>query len=165
MVWVQDPLDREIAPEEMAQLEPGLRERALCYCYRNRAGRFVLSWDHNRYVNHSFSPTCIMTPYGLELAVRDIHPGEEMTNDYGTLNIIEPFEPVDEGHARKSVQPDDLARHHPEWDRRLQEACAAIAAVEQPLRPLISGDIWQTCLRMADGKEPMRSIRDCLFSD
>lgn len=163
IVWVQDPLDRVISPEEMSGLDPMLWERASTYCYRDREGRFVMSWDHNRYINHSFNPNCMMTPYGLELAVRDIQPDEQLTEDYGTLNILEPFEPIDEGQARKRVLPDDLLDHHPEWDAKLAAAFPLLPQVEQPLRPLVPDDVWQTCLCIAAGDEPLLSIRNCHF--
>jgi hypothetical protein len=161
IIWVQDPLDREITPEEMEQLGPALRERALTYCYRNRAGHFVLSWDHNRYINHSFTPNCMVTPYRIELAVQDIRSGDELTDDYGTLNIIEPFEPFDEGHARKTVQPDDLERHHPEWDKQLVAAFQRLHFVDQPLRAFLSEERWETCRRISEGKEKIASILNC----
>lgn len=161
IVWAQDPLDREITPTEMEQLAPALREHAMTYCYRNRDGHFVLSWDHNRYINHSFAPNCMMTPYHIELAVKDIQPGDELTDDYGTLNIIDSFEPVDEGHARKTVQPDDLQRHHPDWDKMLSAAFTLLQHVDQPLRDLLSEEKWQTCLRISKSKEEMASILEC----
>lgn len=161
IVWARDPLDREISPVEMEQLGPALRDRVLTYCYRNRAGYFVLSWDHNRFINHSFNPNCMVTAYHIELAVRDIQPCEELTNDYGTLNIVEPFEPVDEGHARKTVQPDDLVRHYSDWDKKLTAAFGCLRHVDQPLRDFISEEKWHTCLRISEGKESMASILDC----
>ena len=100
-------------------------------------------------------------PYHLELAVQDIDEGEQLTNDYGTLNIIEPFEAFDEGHHRMVVYPDDLENYHAEWDARLAEAFPSIGRIDQPLRFLIPDETWQTCLRIAAGTERMRSIFDC----
>lgn len=161
VVWARDPLDRELTPREVMQLHQELRERSDRYCYRNSQGHFILCWDHTRYVNHSFTPNCITTPFHLELAVCDIAEGEQLTNDYGTLNIVEPFEAFDEGHHRKVVYPDDLERYHAEWDARLADAFPSIGSCEQPLRFLIPDATWQTCLGVADGTEPMRSIFDC----
>lgn len=161
VVWVRDPLDRELRPHELDRLPPALLERASKYCYRNSHGHHFLCWDHTRYVNHSFTPNCITTPYQLEVAVRDIAENEQLTNDYGTLNITEPFEAFDEGHHRIVVYPDDLEKYHAEWDARLAEAFPHVGRVDQPLRFLIDDDTWETCLRIADGAEPMRSILDC----
>ncbi|MCF7863300.1 MAG: SET domain-containing protein, partial [Kiritimatiellales bacterium] len=161
IVWAQDPLDREITPAEMEQFDPMLRKHAMTYCYRNRHGHFLLSWDHNRYINHSFNPNCMMTPYRIELAVKDIQPGDQLTDDYGTLNIIESFEPVDEGHARKMVHPDDFERHHQEWDKQLAAAFKHLQLVDQPLRDFLSEEQWTTCQAIAEGKEDMASILGC----
>jgi hypothetical protein len=161
VVWVRDPLDREITLQEVEQLHPLLRERSDKYCYRNHRGHYILCWDHTRFVNHSFTPNCITTPYHLELAVQHIAEGEQLTNDYGTLNIIEPFEAFDEGHQRIVVYPDDLEKYHAEWDARLADAFPFIGNVEQPLRFLIPDGTWQTCLHIAKGTAPMRSIFDC----
>ena len=161
IIWVRDPLDRELTPQELGILHPELLERASKYCYRNHRGHYILCWDHTRYVNHSFTPNCITTPYHLELAVRDIAEGEQLTNDYGTLNIVEPFEAFDEGHHRIVVYPDDLEKYHAEWDARLADAFPFLKNVEQPLCFLIPDGTWQACLRIADGTEPMRSIFDC----
>ena len=164
VVWVQDALDREISPDEVARFAPELQERLSKYCYRNNAGHYVLCWDHNRYINHSFTSNCMMTAYHMELAVRDIQPGEELTDDYGYLNIVEPFEAFDEGHSRKIVFPDDLERLHPEWDSKLEIAFRKILAVEQPLHDLIADPLWEELTRVAEGHEPARSIHDCFFN-
>jgi hypothetical protein len=163
IVWVMDPLDRTLSPDEVERYPADLRERMLKYCFRNNRGHYVLCWDHNRYVNHSFDSNCILTPYQLELAVRDIQPGEELTDDYGYLNIIEPFDACDEGHARKTVFPDDLTRHHHEWDNKLESAYSRLADVEQPLRGLLSNQAWESLLHICSGKSAARSIRDCFF--
>ncbi|VGO11670.1 hypothetical protein PDESU_00215 [Pontiella desulfatans] len=163
IVWVQDALDRTLPPEEVGRYPADLRERMLKYCFRDRHGHFVLCWDHNRYVNHSFDSNCILTPYQLEIAVRDIQPGEELTDNYGYLNIIEPFDACDEGHARKTVFPDDLTRHHPEWDNKLEGAYGRLAEVEQPLRGLLGNEAWETLLLIANGEAAARSIRECFY--
>ena len=72
------------------------------YAYRNQDGKFVLCWDLGKYVNHSFHANCMGTAYEFEIAIRDINPGEQLTDDYGTLNIDEPFECIsEEGTERK----------------------------------------------------------------
>jgi hypothetical protein len=163
IVWVADPLDRMLSPDEVERYPADLRERLLKYCFRNHCGQYVLCWDHNRYVNHSFDSNCILTPYQLELAVRDIQPGEELTDDYGYLNIIEPFDAFDEGHARKTVFPDDLIRHAPEWDHKLESAYRRLADVEQSLRGLLDHPAWEALLAISTGQSAARSIRDCYF--
>ena len=92
ITWVKDELDRIVPKEDLEKLNPANLENLLKYSYRNYRGDYVFCWDLTRYVNHSYRPNSILTPLGFEIAIRDILPGEEVTNDYGTLNIIESFE-------------------------------------------------------------------------
>ncbi len=163
VTWVMDPLDRLFSPQQVAGLPDRCRETLFKYSYRNRDGQYVFCWDNTRFMNHSFSPNCITTAYGFELAVRDIREGEELTNDYGSLNILEPFHACDEGTSRKVVYPDDLARHYEGWDRQLESAFQRIQTVEQPLRDLLSAGQWETAGHIAEKRSPMKSILNCLL--
>lgn len=79
----------------------------------------MLCWDNGRFVNHSFNANCLSTAYDFEIAIRDIQPGEQLTDDYGYLNITEPFRGIEENTERKIVYPDDLKNYHKEWDEKL----------------------------------------------
>ena len=65
------------------------------------------------------SSNCLTTAYDFEIAIRDIFPGEQLTDDYGYLNINTPFYAYDEGLERKVVYPDDLLRYYEDWDKTL----------------------------------------------
>lgn len=162
ITWAMDPLDRLISPPQMESLPSICRDSLLKYSYRDRHGDYVFCWDNTRFMNHSFNPNCIATAYRFELAVRDIHVGEELTNDYGSLNILEPFQACDEGTERKIVYPDDLARHYGEWDGKLEGAFTHMPVVEQPLRDLLSDRQWEKACHIAEKRIPMDSILDCL---
>jgi hypothetical protein len=162
VTWVLDPIDRIFRPHQVEELAPVCRDTILKYSYRNRHGDYVFCWDNTRFMNHSFKPNCITTAYNFELAVRDIRAGEELTNDYGSLNILEPFHAFDEGTPRKVVYPDDLARHYADWNRQLESAFKRIQTVEQPLRDLLSAEQWETAARIAAKHSPMESILNCL---
>jgi hypothetical protein len=162
ITWVSDPLDRILSPQEVEALPAVCRDTLMKYSYRNRHGDYVLCWDNTRFMNHSFTPNCITTAYNFELAVRDIQKGEELTNDYGSLNILEPFHACDEGSERKVVYPDDLARHYADWDRQLEAAFESVCAVRQPLRDLLSEELWTTAGHISEKKMPMASILTCL---
>ncbi|XOV75575.1 MAG: SET domain-containing protein [Phycisphaerales bacterium] len=88
ITWVQDELDREFSPGEIRRLGKPFAASLDKYCFRNQHGRWVLCWDHARFVNHSFKSNCVTTAYNFEIAVRDIRAGEELTDDYGYLNIM-----------------------------------------------------------------------------
>jgi hypothetical protein len=162
VTWVLDPIDRIFTPPQMESMPSVCQDTILKYSYRNRHGDYVFCWDNTRFMNHSFKPNCITTAYGFELAVRDIRAGEELTNDYGSLNIIEPFQACDEGTERKVVYPDDLARHYDCWDRQLESAFKRVQTVEQPLRGLLSDEQWETACHIAAERKPMLSILHCL---
>lgn len=158
VTWVMDRFDRTFSPAALARMSPAYQGVLDHYCYRNRKGDYVLCWDHARYINHSFRPNCMASAYNFELAVRDIAAGEELVNDYGFLNIMEPFRARDEGCRRKVVYPDDLKRNYRQWDRMLKAAFDRFAAVEQPLQPFFRAPQWSRAVAVAEGREKMESI-------
>lgn len=161
ITWALDRLDRVFTPAEVDAMEPLYRNVLHTYCYRDRRGMFILCWDHGRFVNHSFHANCMTTAYGFELAIRDIRAGEELTDDYGFLNIEAPFRAKDEGTRRKTVYPDDLLRYHQQWDRKLRTSFDRLLEVDQPLRIVIPDDTWATASRVSRREEDMMSILTC----
>jgi hypothetical protein len=136
------------------------------YTYRDHHGNYMLCWDNARFVNHSFNSNCISTAYNFELAVRDIHPGEELTDDYGYLNSPEPFACLPEANtSRTHVMPDDLLHFYHEWDLKLISAFDFFHKAPQPLAFLIDPVYRQKITAIANGSEPMDSILNCYFSE
>jgi hypothetical protein len=136
IVWVQDGLDQVLEPEFVDGLDDIRRAEVVKYGYRDPQGRWILCWDDGRFVNHSFHANCIGTAWDLEIAVRDIPAGTELTDDYGSLNLEEPMDCLPEfGTDRTQALPDDLLRYAADWDRQVLEALQDYAAVEQPLEP------------------------------
>ncbi len=158
ITWALDELDREFTPAQFEKMNPLYQNILDTYCYRNNKGNLVLCWDYGRYVNHSFKSNCLSTAYDFEIAIRDIYPGEELTDDYGYLNVSEPFRGVEEGTERKTVYPDDLLNFHEMWDKQLLKNFSAIIKVEQPLKQLISAKTREEITQIAEGKKEMDSI-------
>lgn len=158
ITWVLDKLDREFTTEQFHALDPLYQNILDFYTFRNNHGNFVLCWDNGRYVNHSFNSNCLTTAYDFEIAIRDIHPGEQLTDDYGYLNIPEPFQGIDEGTERKVVYPDDLVNYHHVWDRQLSEVFKLITERPQPLRQLLSPEMWNEIEKVCKGEKQMESI-------
>ena len=54
-----------------------------------RLGKYILASDNARYINHSDNPNIksdeTSNKYGIDIAIRDIQPGEEITIDYNTI--------------------------------------------------------------------------------
>ena len=139
ITWVKDELDRVIPKDNLNQLTKANLENLLKYSYRNSRGDYVFCWDLTRYVNHSYEPNSMLTAMGFEIAIRDIFPGDEMTNDYGTLNIIEAFECANGPHPeRDRVCPDDLSRFHFLWDQQIHEAFYLLPKIVQPLNDFLT---------------------------
>lgn len=139
ITWVGDPLDQIISAEQVLQLPELLSSMVHKYSYLNGVGQRVLCWDHGRFVNHSCAATCLSPGLDFEIAIRDIAPGEEITDDYGTLNPEEPFECLcGAPNCRGTVRPDDPLRYAAEWDALTGSAFSLIGTVEQPLWELLT---------------------------
>jgi hypothetical protein len=163
ITWVLDKLDREFSPLDIQNLEPIYQEILDTYTFRNNKGNFVLCWDNGRFVNHSFNSNCLSTAYDFEIAIRDIEVGEQLTDDYGYLNIPRPFRASDEGTKRKTVYPDDLLRYSKVWDKKLQKPFTKILQLEQPLERLLSQETLDKIAAIVSGKEEMASIVENYF--
>jgi len=163
ITWVQDDLDRVFSRDEVATLNPLIKKHLDFYTFTNRHGERVLCWDNGKYVNHSFKPSCFSTPYDFEIAIRDIHPGEELTDDYGYLNVESPFEVIDEGMDRKTVYPDDILTFHKEWDAIIKENAPKVFDVEQTLLHLIPSETWVEFANAVQNPSQMKSILECHY--
>jgi len=166
LTWVMDKFDRVYTEAEVRQLEPVYQDILERYCFRNCQGLWVFCWDNTRFINHSFQSNCVATPYGCEIAVRDIHPGEQITNDYGFFNIIEPFDMLPEpGSSRTRVMPDDLVTYAEMWDTLLADAYPRFCAVPQPLAGLLPPEHRQALEQVSRGDVPPLSIQTNYFAD
>ena len=164
ITWVLDRFDREFSQTEIDSMESTFKEIVDKYCFRNNKGLHTLCWDNARYVNHSFNSNCLSTAYDFEIAIRDIHVGQELTDDYGYLNISMPFRALDEGTRRKIVYPDDLLKYHKTWDSKLLSAIKHFPKVEQPLKSLVGDDLLHKLDNICRGLEPMDSILNCYYN-
>jgi len=165
ITWIFDPLDQVFTPEEAEQMPALFKEKLYFYSYRDHDGNFVLCWDNSRFVNHSFHSNCISTAYNFEIAIRDIHPGEELTDDYGYLNVTEPFVCLPEpGTSRTMVMPDDLLHFYKDWDAQLKIAFKDFNKVSQPFLEYIEERYKEKVQEVASGKAEMDSILNCYYS-
>jgi SET domain-containing protein len=164
ITWAFDAFDQIFTIREFSALDFRYRTILNTYSYRDHNGAYILCWDNARFLNHSFHSSCITTAYDFELAVRDIHPGEELTDDYGYLNVDKPWDCAPEPDTpRTRVLPDDLLHFHEEWDARLREAFGLYKEVDQPLSWLIGEKYRNKVLAVAAGTAEMDSILNCYF--
>lgn len=138
ITWARDPLDLAFTDAEVERLGPLYRATLDKYSFVDGVGEHVLCWDIARYLNHSCEAACLAAGYGFELAVRDIAVGEELCDDYGTLNLLAPFECLcDSPDCRGMVGPEDAERYADLWDEKVRAAFALIHGLPQPLMPLV----------------------------
>ncbi|TVZ26484.1 hypothetical protein JM83_1443 [Gillisia sp. Hel_I_86] len=165
ITWVQDELDQIYTAEQIANMLPFTQEMIDKFTFRNNKGNFVMCWDTAKYVNHSFNSNCLSTPYDFEIAIRDIHPGEELTDDYGYLNVTDAFKAKDEGTSRTTVYPDDLLNFHKEWDAKLLNSFRKIKQLPQPLKTLLPLNIRNIVNQILAGKKELDSILNLYYSE
>lgn len=90
-VWRFTPgFDLDINTAVLDSLASFTRERMLHFGYLDKnLGRFIVCCDDARFMNHSKTPNLAADyerdKYGIDYAVRDIQPGEEITTDYGSF--------------------------------------------------------------------------------
>ena len=142
ITWVRDPLDAGWPVEDVM----GWPDVYWAVLYRTCLlidGTVVQPWDHARLVNHSCEPNCAGTRFGFEVALVDINPGEQMTNDYDGFAL-----PGDPPFACECGSPAcrglDVYRASHEVRSRLEvrvgEALKHTLLLPQPLLDLVPPD-------------------------
>jgi hypothetical protein len=139
ITWALDVLDQRFTSDAIEALPAYARDLLDKYSYVDGRGDHVLCWDNARFFNHSCTANCLSVGYDFEIAVRDIQAGEELTDDYGTLNLAEPF-PCSCGAAecRGIVLSDDHTRVGDRWNSLARDAFVLIPTVAQPLWDILS---------------------------
>lgn len=166
ITWCLDGLDQVISPKTATAMDEHHRDILDKYAFRDKDGNHVLCWDNSRFVNHSFQPNCLPTPYDIELAVRDIEAGEELTDHYGALNPLEPFRALpEEGTRRRIVYPNDILRHHRTWDKQLRQAFHEFGKIDQPLLKYMTEASRKATVAVAKGAQPMDSCLETWCRD
>lgn len=136
IVWALDEFDRILSPDEVRALPDLLRAKVETYAYVDASGQFILCWDFGRYMNHSCEPTSRSVGEAFEIAVRDIQPGDQLTCEYGVLNMSGTFAcACGAPSCRGTIGAGDLEAHWPRWDQEAEAAFHAAFDVEQPLLP------------------------------
>lgn len=134
ITYVKDALEPEVTPEEFASHTPAMQEVIEKYSYIDERGIRIISWDFGKYVNHCCHCNTMSTGYGFEIAIRDIRPGEEITDEYGIFNIEHPMPLLCRySDCRGMVCKNDFETHYQVWDEKIIPAIRLIPYIEQPL--------------------------------
>lgn len=165
ITWVKDELDRVFKSSEIGAMTEDNRENLLKYTYRTRHGDYFFCWDLTRYVNHSYEPNSMLTSMDFEIAIKNIKKGDELTNDYGTLNIIESFKCANGPHEREFVRPDDLKRFSVKWDQLITSAMEYQGKVNQPLKRFLTKEQQNTLSDIQANKIRVPSILNNYFDE
>lgn len=139
ITWVRDKLDQVITPAKFETLGELYQEVVATYSFIDRLGDYVLCWDLARYINHSCEANCLSPGFDLEIAIRDIEAGEELTDEYGSLNLEHDFScACGKPACRGTIQASDLLELGESWDAKIREAFVDVASVAQPLWPFVA---------------------------
>jgi hypothetical protein len=159
IVYAFDPLEHMIAPEKFATMPEVIRTAVDIYSYIGPDGTRILSWDSAKYVNHRCECNTLSTGWGFEIAVDDILPGQEVTDDYGLFNLERPMVLACACAAcRQIVRSDDFERCAHLWDARVRSAMADLNEVPQPLWDLLDEQTRRELEQFLDGSGAYRSV-------
>lgn len=136
------------------------------YSYIDNKGDRILSWDYAKYMNHDCEFNSISTGYGFEIAIRNILPGEQITDDYGTLNIEKQLDcGCSKPTCRKTIYPDDLVKYSNDWDILIKDALKSLKNVPQPLMEYMDTQLKEELdYYLQTGKE-YNSIRNTYYEN
>lgn len=159
LIWTLCLFDRIFTPGEAAALPPDYQKVLGRYAYVEASGNYVLCWDAGRYVNHSCNPAMLGVGRDFEIAVRDIQPGEEVTCEYGGLNLTGQLEcRCGAANCRGSIGGRDVLKLCSEWDATVGAMLARARAVPQPLLAFVQDEaLWKGYI---SGRTPVPSHRD-----
>ncbi len=159
IVYVKDPLEIEITPEQFAGMDPQYQTVVNWFSYIDERGCRIVSWDIAKYVNHRCDPNTISTGYGFEIAVRDIAAGEQITDEYGIFNLPEPLEcSCGSADCRRTISDSDWDVYGRFWDKQARAALRCFAQVTQPLVRFMDTDLYRELMQYLNSGRNYRSL-------
>ena len=134
ITWTKCEFDRVFLPEEVAALAPEYRRIVEIFSYVDTDGNSVLCWDGARNINHSCEANTLSIIHAVDIAIRDIQPGEQITCEYGNCNLLEDLECLcGAPGCRGKIGREDALAHGYWWDDQVKNALPDTASVAQPL--------------------------------
>ncbi len=93
IVWSLDVLDNIYTEEEFKSFPLLYQEFLTTYCFMF-CKKYILCVDNARFFNHSENPNCYSSDFsenklGCTRAKKDIHPNEELTDNYLEFGFLE----------------------------------------------------------------------------
>ena len=161
LVWVKTELDIIVSASNEQKFKNELSNQ---FEFRNNKGEHLLLHDNARFINHSFKANCIVTVYNFFIAVFDIFPDEEITIDYGTLNIKKPIV-FNTNTEEDTVNPNDIILYHSIWDKRVENAMKNFKKVNQYIEECLVADVKKELNLISLGIQKMPSILNCYYEN
>lgn len=165
IVYVKDSLELCISPEEYMSHSSNMKEVIEKYSYMDEKGYRIISWDFAKYVNHCCNCNTISTGYGFEIAIRDIEPGEQITDEYGLFNLDKPM-PLfcGEPNCRKIIHPEDFDKYYETWDKKIRNSIMKIFEVKQALFPLLEKETRNELNKLYNNPNLYKSVYHLKYS-
>ena len=164
ITYMKDPLEVEIQPDLFDRYSTMMKEAIEKYSYRDERGVRILSWDFGKYVNHCCNCNTMSTGYGFEIAIRDIQPGEEITDEYGLFNIEGEMElNCNQPGCRLKVSGTDMLAYFKEWDIKVQSALKELYKLDQPLMSLMNKKTSDELNRFLFHQTDYKSVMELQF--
>jgi SET domain-containing protein len=91
VVWRFGGADLRVSFSCLPQLDFAMRRHIDRYAFSYSGRNLIVCGDNARYINHSCDANCSWGGGDFEIALRDIHVGEELTNDYAMFVDEPPF--------------------------------------------------------------------------
>jgi hypothetical protein len=165
ITYVQDALEPEISPEEFSSHKSEMRDLIEKYSYIDNKGYRIISWDFGKYVNHCCNANTMSTGYGFEIAIRDINPGEEITDEYGIFNMEKSMIlSCKYANCRGIVCKDDFDTCYQTWDEQIKEALFLVDQVPQPLLSFMDLSTLQEVRNFLKEPETYKSVYHLKFN-
>lgn len=139
IVYVKDSLEITVSPEDFKKHNKEIQDVIEKYSYIDQKGDRIVSWDFAKFVNHCCNPNTISTGYGFEIAIRDIHAGEQITDEYGIFNLEEEMDiTCSYENCRKKIGLNDFDKYFAEWDAKIKKSMLRFREVAQPLLTFVN---------------------------
>ncbi|HTE56221.1 MAG TPA: SET domain-containing protein-lysine N-methyltransferase [Kofleriaceae bacterium] len=159
ILWALCEFDIVLDRPRVADLSRAHREVLDRYAFISPTGDCILQWDLGRFGNHSCGAICHSVRYDVEIAVRDVAAGEQITTEYGNLNRDFQFEcSCGSPNCRTFIRHDDSMRHGERWDAEVASVLPLFHEVEQPLAAVLSRRV--EALAILEGRRPQGRSRD-----
>ncbi len=166
ITYVKDTLEVIVSPADYTRHNDAVRAAVDKYSYIDEHGNRIVSWDFAKYVNHSCDANTMSTGYGFEVALRDIAPGEQITDEYGIFNLEEEMQLYCGCHnCRGHIRPDDFDRYYEDWDARIRKALPSLQNVDQPLMPFVDDETRARLDQYLANPESYRSVYALRFRE